>query len=89
MFAELLCSAVALVLYVNTLGADFCYDDSQELDGCDELHPAHFSGVTLTQVTLKDAAFLGMERMMIYSAQTVGQGASLLCPTPLKASLEK
>ncbi|KAI4825246.1 hypothetical protein KUCAC02_020933, partial [Chaenocephalus aceratus] len=30
----------------------------QELDGCDELHPAHFSGVTLTQVTLKDAAFL-------------------------------
>lgn len=27
MFAELLCSAVALVLYVNTLGADFCYDD--------------------------------------------------------------
>lgn len=61
---------------------------SQELDGCDELHPAHFSGVTLTQVTLKDAAFLGMERMMIYSAQTVGQGASLLCRTPLKASLE-
>lgn len=27
MFAELLCVAVALVLYVNTLGADFCYDD--------------------------------------------------------------
>lgn len=27
MFAELLCGAVALVLYVNTLGADFCYDD--------------------------------------------------------------
>jgi len=41
------------------------------------------------QVMLKDAAFLGMERIMIYSAQTVGQGASLLCPTPLKASLEK
>jgi len=27
MFAELLCGAVALVLYVNTLDADFCYDD--------------------------------------------------------------
>ncbi|TWW76532.1 hypothetical protein D4764_13G0011940 [Takifugu flavidus] len=27
MFAEVLCVAVALVLYVNTLGADFCYDD--------------------------------------------------------------
>lgn len=27
MIAELVCSAVALVLYVNTLGADFCYDD--------------------------------------------------------------
>lgn len=27
MFAEALCVAVALVLYVNTLGADFCYDD--------------------------------------------------------------
>lgn len=27
MFAEVLCVVVALVLYVNTLGADFCYDD--------------------------------------------------------------
>ncbi|TSK38463.1 hypothetical protein Baya_2879 [Bagarius yarrelli] len=27
MIADLVCSAVALVLYVNTLGADFCYDD--------------------------------------------------------------
>ncbi|CAF98854.1 unnamed protein product [Tetraodon nigroviridis] len=27
MFAEALCVVVALVLYVNTLGADFCYDD--------------------------------------------------------------
>lgn len=27
MFAEALCVAVALVLYANTLGADFCYDD--------------------------------------------------------------
>lgn len=27
MIAELLCSAVALVLYVNTLDADLCYDD--------------------------------------------------------------
>ncbi|KAI7802553.1 hypothetical protein IRJ41_013250 [Triplophysa rosa] len=27
MIAELVCSAVALVLYVNTLDADFCYDD--------------------------------------------------------------
>ncbi|XP_077601104.1 protein O-mannosyl-transferase TMTC2-like [Stigmatopora nigra] len=31
MFAELLCSAVALVLYINTLGADFCYDDSRAI----------------------------------------------------------
>ncbi|XP_051917623.1 protein O-mannosyl-transferase TMTC2 isoform X3 [Hippocampus zosterae] len=31
MFTELLCSAVALVLYVNTLGADFCYDDSRAI----------------------------------------------------------
>ena len=27
MFAELVSSAVALLLYVNTLDADFCYDD--------------------------------------------------------------
>lgn len=27
MIEELVCSAVALVLYLNTLGADFCYDD--------------------------------------------------------------
>ncbi|RXN01396.1 hypothetical protein EOD39_6914 [Acipenser ruthenus] len=27
MIAELVCSAVAVVLYFNTLGADFCYDD--------------------------------------------------------------
>ncbi|KAI4887485.1 hypothetical protein NFI96_017745 [Prochilodus magdalenae] len=27
MITELVCSAVALVLYVNTLDADFCYDD--------------------------------------------------------------
>lgn len=27
MFAEVLCGAVALLLYVNTLDADFCYDD--------------------------------------------------------------
>lgn len=32
MFAELLCGAVALVLYVNTLGADFCYDDRYHSD---------------------------------------------------------
>jgi len=25
--AEVLCSAVAVALYLNTLDADFCYDD--------------------------------------------------------------
>ncbi|CAB1423752.1 unnamed protein product [Pleuronectes platessa] len=51
MFAELLCGTVALVLYVNTLGADFCYDD-RERQGCGEsqllLHnhaPSNFSKV--------------------------------------------
>lgn len=33
MFAEVLCGAVALLLYVNTLDADFCYDD-RYLRGC-------------------------------------------------------
>ncbi|AWP08803.1 putative transmembrane and TPR repeat-containing protein 2-like [Scophthalmus maximus] len=32
MFAEVLCGAVALLLYVNTLGADFCYDDRVKLE---------------------------------------------------------
>lgn len=27
MIAELVSSALGLVLYLNTLGADFCYDD--------------------------------------------------------------
>ena len=27
MIAELVCGVVAVLLYVNTLGADFCYDD--------------------------------------------------------------
>ncbi|KAJ8373642.1 hypothetical protein SKAU_G00042220 [Synaphobranchus kaupii] len=31
MIAELVCSAVALLLYVNTLDADFCYDDSRAI----------------------------------------------------------
>lgn len=39
MFAELLCSAVALVLYVNTLGADFCYDDSRAIKTNQDLLP--------------------------------------------------
>ncbi|XP_067358073.1 protein O-mannosyl-transferase TMTC2 isoform X1 [Channa argus] len=39
MFAELLCSAVALVLYVNTLGADFCYDDSRAIKTNQDLFP--------------------------------------------------
>lgn len=39
MIAELLCSAVALVLYVNTLGADFCYDDSRAIKTNQDLLP--------------------------------------------------
>ncbi|KAL6107106.1 tmtc2 [Pungitius sinensis] len=39
MFAESLCGAVALVLYVNTLGADFCYDDSRAVKTNQDLLP--------------------------------------------------
>ncbi|XP_029697885.1 protein O-mannosyl-transferase TMTC2 isoform X3 [Takifugu rubripes] len=39
MFAEVLCVAVALVLYVNTLGADFCYDDSRAIKTNQDLLP--------------------------------------------------
>ncbi|XP_061891992.1 protein O-mannosyl-transferase TMTC2 [Entelurus aequoreus] len=39
MLAELLCSAVALVLYVNTLRADFCYDDSRAIKTNQDLLP--------------------------------------------------
>ncbi|KAM6946240.1 protein O-mannosyl-transferase TMTC2 [Aplochiton taeniatus] len=39
MIAEFVCSAVALVLYVNTLGADFCYDDSRAIKTNQDLLP--------------------------------------------------
>ncbi|XP_068595595.1 protein O-mannosyl-transferase TMTC2 [Brachionichthys hirsutus] len=39
MFAELLCTATALVLYVNTLGAGFCYDDSRAIKTNQDLLP--------------------------------------------------
>nr|XP_040019074.1 protein O-mannosyl-transferase TMTC2 isoform X2 [Gasterosteus aculeatus aculeatus] len=39
MFAESLCGAVALLLYVNTLGADFCYDDSRAVKTNQDLLP--------------------------------------------------
>ncbi|XP_056138417.1 protein O-mannosyl-transferase TMTC2-like [Lampris incognitus] len=39
MIAELVCSVVALVLYVNTLGADFCYDDSRAIKTNQDLLP--------------------------------------------------
>ncbi|KAG7455882.1 hypothetical protein MATL_G00245810 [Megalops atlanticus] len=39
MIAELACSAVALVLYLNTLGADFCYDDSRAIKTNQDLLP--------------------------------------------------
>ncbi|KAK7891356.1 hypothetical protein WMY93_023319 [Mugilogobius chulae] len=38
-YAELACSAVALLLYVNTLGADFCYDDSRAIKTNQDLLP--------------------------------------------------
>ncbi|XP_010881602.1 protein O-mannosyl-transferase TMTC2 isoform X1 [Esox lucius] len=39
MIPEFVCSAVALVLYVNTLGADFCYDDSRAIKTNQDLLP--------------------------------------------------
>ncbi|XP_056117315.1 protein O-mannosyl-transferase TMTC2 [Rhinichthys klamathensis goyatoka] len=39
MIAELVCSAVALLLYVNTLDADFCYDDSRAIKTNQDLLP--------------------------------------------------
>ncbi|KAK6482402.1 protein O-mannosyl-transferase TMTC2-like isoform X1 [Huso huso] len=39
MIAELVCSAVAVVLYFNTLGADFCYDDSRAIKTNQDLLP--------------------------------------------------
>ncbi|XP_072529171.1 protein O-mannosyl-transferase TMTC2 [Salminus brasiliensis] len=39
MITELVCSAVALVLYVNTLDADFCYDDSRAIKTNPDLLP--------------------------------------------------
>lgn len=39
MYEELLCSAVALLLYLNTLGADFCYDDSRAIKTNQDLLP--------------------------------------------------
>ncbi|XP_066524485.1 protein O-mannosyl-transferase TMTC2 [Hoplias malabaricus] len=39
MIAELVCSVVALLLYVNTLDADFCYDDSRAIKTNPDLLP--------------------------------------------------
>ncbi|KAA0720897.1 Transmembrane and TPR repeat-containing protein 2 [Triplophysa tibetana] len=39
MIAELVCGAVALLLYVNTLSADFCYDDSRAIKTNQDLLP--------------------------------------------------
>ncbi|XP_030639982.1 protein O-mannosyl-transferase TMTC2 [Chanos chanos] len=39
MITELVCSAVALVLYMNTLNADFCYDDSRAIKTNQDLLP--------------------------------------------------
>ncbi|XP_069084857.1 protein O-mannosyl-transferase TMTC2 [Pleurodeles waltl] len=39
MIAELLCSALGLALYLNTLGADFCYDDSRAIKTNQDLVP--------------------------------------------------
>ncbi|XP_031674567.1 protein O-mannosyl-transferase TMTC2-like [Oncorhynchus kisutch] len=39
MITELVCSAVALVLYLNTLNADFCYDDSRAIKTNQDLLP--------------------------------------------------
>ncbi|XP_027007664.2 protein O-mannosyl-transferase TMTC2 [Tachysurus fulvidraco] len=39
MLRELVCGAVALLLYVNTLDADFCYDDSRAIKTNPDLLP--------------------------------------------------
>uniref|UniRef100_A0A803TLF7 dolichyl-phosphate-mannose--protein mannosyltransferase n=1 Tax=Anolis carolinensis TaxID=28377 RepID=A0A803TLF7_ANOCA len=39
MIAELVSSALGLVLYLNTLGADFCYDDSRAIKTNQDLLP--------------------------------------------------
>ncbi|CAL8262266.1 unnamed protein product [Merluccius merluccius] len=39
MIAELACGVVAVLLYVNTLGADFCYDDSRAIKTNQDLLP--------------------------------------------------
>ncbi|XP_029452947.1 protein O-mannosyl-transferase TMTC2 [Rhinatrema bivittatum] len=39
MLAESLCSALGLVLYLNSLGADFCYDDSRAIKTNQDLLP--------------------------------------------------
>ncbi|XP_018620928.1 protein O-mannosyl-transferase TMTC2-like isoform X1 [Scleropages formosus] len=39
MIAELVSSAVALILYLNSLGADFCYDDSRVIKTNQDLLP--------------------------------------------------
>ncbi|XP_077356844.1 protein O-mannosyl-transferase TMTC2-like isoform X2 [Festucalex cinctus] len=40
MITELLCTAVAVGVYVNTLDADFCYDDSRAIKTNQDLLPA-------------------------------------------------
>ncbi|XP_056132530.1 protein O-mannosyl-transferase TMTC2-like [Lampris incognitus] len=39
MITELVCTAVAVVLYLNTLDADFCYDDSRAIKTNQDLLP--------------------------------------------------
>ncbi|CAL8355402.1 unnamed protein product [Lota lota] len=39
MIAEVVCGVVAVLLYVNTLGADFCYDDSRAIKTNQDLLP--------------------------------------------------
>uniref|UniRef100_A0A3Q1IZB9 dolichyl-phosphate-mannose--protein mannosyltransferase n=1 Tax=Anabas testudineus TaxID=64144 RepID=A0A3Q1IZB9_ANATE len=39
MITELVCTAVAVGLYLNTLDADFCYDDSRAIKTNQDLHP--------------------------------------------------
>ena len=55
MFAELLCGAVALVLYVNTLGADFCYDDRYLLGWMNEVQPPRVTNTAVPTVCLWSA----------------------------------
>ncbi|KTF94944.1 hypothetical protein cypCar_00020564 [Cyprinus carpio] len=63
MIAELVCSAVALLLYVNTLDADFCYDDRLSFHFLRGSVPQSFLYTDLIVVFTFDSAVLWQRRL--------------------------